>query len=213
MDKQLESGEGLPPITYENVLSMLESNLNNAGQYLEEKIRECYDWLRPRWRSEYKTNQASMAAGVGRKVILGCQIRHNYSGRGYQVNYGRLDNLRALDQVFHLLDGKPALASTYQGELADAIEAQTKDGGDTFKTDYFRGRCFGNGNLHLEFLRADLLQRFNLIAGGARLQDTNPTPKPAAPKPTPRATPAPAPKATPEEQIAALNEAWAALNA
>jgi DNA repair protein RadD len=38
------------------------------------------------------------------------------------------------------------------------------------ETDYFRFKCFGNGNLHLEFLRLDLVERLNAI-GGSGLPD------------------------------------------
>lgn len=174
LDKQLETGDGLPDLNTANVLAMLETTLNNAGQFLEEKVFECYENLRPRgWTlNEYKTNQKSAAAGVGQKVIMGYTVRRNYSGRGFEVQYGRAqDELRALDQVFHLLDGKPTQSASWAGELCDAIREQTKAGGNQFATPYFRGRCFGNGNLHLEFIREDLVAQFNLIAGGARLQD------------------------------------------
>lgn len=178
LDKQLESGEGLPDLTIANVMAMLETTLNNAGQYLEEKVLECYEHLRPRgWTlSDYKTNQKSVAAGVGQKVILTYAVRRSYSSaRGFEVQYGRAqDELRALDQVFHLLDGKPANSASWAGELCDAISQQTSPQSNQFETAYFRGRCFGNGNLHLEFVRADLVARFNLIAGGARLREPQP---------------------------------------
>jgi hypothetical protein len=176
LDKQIESGKGLPPITYANILAILETNMANAGQYLQEKVFEVYEWLRPGGysRAKYKTNQKSEQAGVGRKIIKGWCIRRRYNG-GYEVNHGSYaDQLRALDQVFHLLDGNSPMAGTsWLGELGDAIEGQTNSTQDTFQTAYFKGRCFANGNLHLEFIRADLLEKFNQIAGGYRLQPEN----------------------------------------
>jgi hypothetical protein len=178
LDKQLETGAGLPPINVQNVLALLETTLNSAGQMLDEKVLECYEKLRPRgWTlTEYKTNQKSAAAGVGRKVIMGYMIRRSYGQKGnFEVEYGRSqDELRALDQVFHLLDGKPWKESSWAGELCDAIRDQTGVGKNDFATTYFKGRCFGNRNLHLEFTRADLVAKFNLIAGGARLQGGTP---------------------------------------
>lgn len=173
MDKQIESGVGLPPLTVENVLAVLESNLNNSSQYLEEKVLECYENLRPcGYRlDDYKTNQKSAAAGVGTKVILTYAVRRSYrSDKGFEVQYGGTqDRLRALDQVFHLLDGKPVNSASWAGELCDAISNQTTRDKNSFETPYFKGRCFGNGNLHLEFKRGDLVGKFNLVAGGARL--------------------------------------------
>jgi hypothetical protein len=173
LDKQLETGEGLPEITYANVLAMLETTVNTAGQMLDEKVFECYEHLRPRgWRLDhYKTNQKSEAAGVGKKVILSYTVQRSYSKRGnFEVRYGGArDELRALDQVFHLLAGAPQNHEIYDGELCEAIRTQTGEGKNDFSTAYFRGRCFANGNLHLEFTRADLVDRFNLIAGGLNL--------------------------------------------
>lgn len=174
LDKQLETGDGLPPITVGNVMAMLETTMNTAGQMLEEKVLECYENLRPQgWTlRDYKTNQKSDAAGVGHKVIMTWTVRRGYGQRGnFEVNYGRSrDELRALDQVFHLLDAKPQNHASYEGELCDAIREQTGDGKNNFETQYFRGRCFGNGNLHLEFTRQDLVDKFNIIAGGSRLR-------------------------------------------
>jgi len=68
-----------------------------------------------------------------------------------------------------MLDGKGTVKSHY-GELCDTI-ADSKDGlGDT---SYFRFKCYQNGNLHLEFLRPDLDERVNMIAGGNRLGKRN----------------------------------------
>jgi hypothetical protein len=173
LDEQLKDPKQLPEITEANVLAMLETNLNLMGQFLEEKIRECYEWLRPSgWtRTQYQTNIKSMAAGVGRKIILTWALRSGCGyGNPFSVNYGHhQDRLRALDQVFHMLDGQ-SLPESYYGELCDAI-SKIPAGQNTCTTRYFKARCFHNNNLHLEFLRADLLDRFNLLAGGARLPD------------------------------------------
>lgn len=177
LDKQLESGEDLPELTASNVLAMLETTLNSAGQMLEEKVLECYEMLRPcGWSlKDYKTNQKSAEAGVGQKVIMTWAVRRSYSNKGnFEAQYGGTrDKLRALDQVFHLLDGKPQANGSWAGELCDAIREQTGNGKNSFETQYFRGRCFANNNLHLEFKRDDLVGKFNLIAGGSRLNNVN----------------------------------------
>jgi hypothetical protein len=104
LDKQLETGEGLPEITYANVLAMLETTVNTAGQMLDEKVFECYEHLRPRgWRLDhYKTNQKSEAAGVGKKVILSYTVQRSYSKRGnFEVRYGGArDELRHSTKCF-----------------------------------------------------------------------------------------------------------------
>lgn len=172
LDRQLETGEGLPPLTQDAVETMVSALLDQSGDLLAEKVREVYDWVRPGGYAlkEYKTNQKSELVGLGSKIIKPYTVERCYSGAGFRINYHRTDEVRALDQVFHLLDGKTTDCKTWQGELGDAITQQTKNGSNEFETDYFKGRCFKNGNLHLEFKRADLVEQFNLIAGGKRLQ-------------------------------------------
>lgn len=178
MENQIEKGKDLPAITVENVTAMLETNANRMGEYLQEKVHEVYEWLRPgTWsRSKYVTNQKSEEAGVGRKVIKCYAVRHSYAGSGFEVEYRTVDRLRALDQVFHLLDGAAKWDDSYDGELVNAIRDQTKatdsrPATNCFETKYFKGKCFGNGNLHLEIRRQDLLDKFNVMAGGPRITD------------------------------------------
>lgn len=176
LDDQLEGrsrepGDQLPEITIEAIRSMAQNIRDQGPQMLAVKIQEVYQRLRPQkqWGGEYKTNVKSNAVGVGKKVILGWMIESGYNGHPFRVRYGSEDRLRAINQVFTLLDKKdPDKDTTYQGALAEAINAIPR-GQNTFETPYFRGRCFRNGNLHLEFKRQDLLDRFNLIAGGKNL--------------------------------------------
>jgi hypothetical protein len=178
LDRQIETGEGLPPIRYEDLLATVESLNNRRGDFLNAKVHEVYRWLRPQhWSGEprpyhtppLRTNAKSFAAGVGRKVIISYGVERSYgTGRGFAIHYNRRDEFRALDQVFHLLDGNPQSA-TFNGELCDAVALQTKTTGDTAETDYFRVKCCKNQNLHLEFKRGDLLDQFNLIAAGQNL--------------------------------------------
>ena len=82
------------------------------------------------------------------------------------MDHYREQNIRAIDNVFHALDGNGTIKS-HRGPLIDAIEA-SKDG--TGETEYFRFRCFRNRNLHLEFKRLDLVAKLNAVAGGMRLR-------------------------------------------
>jgi hypothetical protein len=178
LDRQIETGEGLPPIRYDDLFATVEALLNRRGEFLREKVHECYRWLRPdSWnehrRDSYgytplKTNTKSFAAGVGPKVIITYGCERGYSRSGFTVSHHKRDNLRAIDQVFHLLDGKEQ-PRTFNGELCDAVAEQTKGGASEAQTDYFRVKCYSNQNLHLEFKRRDLLDKFNLMAAGKNL--------------------------------------------
>ena len=59
---------------------------------------------------------------------------------------------------FHLLDGK-GIPGGYKSPLVDAINTSGKNG--TGSTDYFFFRCYQNNNLHITFLRADLVKILN----------------------------------------------------
>lgn len=173
LNKQLETGEGLPPLTVENLQAMLESNMQNLEKFAEEKVQEVYQYLRPE-RSRLVTNQRSVAAGIGKKVILSFAVE-NWGTSGWHVNHYCQDDLRAVDQVFHLLDGKQP-PDDYYGELSTELLKQTKETRSPyFETKYFKGRCCANRNLHLEFKRPDLVRLFNLVAGGMRLTDARST--------------------------------------
>lgn len=161
LDSQIDKGE-LPELTEENVLSLFEASAANVNTYLEEAVHEVFDFLRPP-QSRYKTNTEFE---LGKRVILTWQVEKGWSRGKFRVNYHREKYLTALDNVFHMIDGRGPIKS-YHGPLYDAI-TDSPDG--TGKTDYFKFRCCINGNLHLEFLKPDLVARLNAIAGGNRLR-------------------------------------------
>ena len=69
--------------------------------------------------------------------------------------------------MFSALAGEGMISNNGWSDLNHAIrETQTSDG----ESRYFRFKCFKNGNLHLEFKRADLVEQFNRMAGGRRLR-------------------------------------------
>lgn len=161
LDSQIDKGE-LPELTEENVLALFEASAANVNTYLEEAVQEVFDFLRPP-QSRYKTNTEFE---LGKRVILTWQVEKGWSRGKFRVNYHREKHLTALDNVFHMIDGRGPIKS-YHGPLYDAI-TDSPDG--TGKTDYFKFRCCINGNLHLEFLKPDLVAKLNAIAGGNRLR-------------------------------------------
>jgi hypothetical protein len=163
LDRQLSDGKDLPDITLENVWGMFESAVANVDRYMEEAVLEVFDFLRPH-SSKYKTNSEFE---LGKRVILSWCVEPSYSKSGFRVRHSRDSQLTALDNAFQRLDGKGIVAS-YYGPTLNAISQAGYDG--LCETDYFKLRCCLNGNLHIEFKRPDLVQRMNVIAGGARLR-------------------------------------------
>lgn len=153
----------LPPITPESIRSVMSGFIQSADEFLDEAIKEQFDYWRP-WndRHEYKTNSTLK---LNRKIIRKFCVERGYL-TNFRCSHRSRENITALDNIFHMLDGKGVMKG-HNGPLAAAIETCRDDGRG--QTDYFAFRCFKNGNLHLEFLRQDLLDEFNQRAGKARL--------------------------------------------
>ncbi len=158
-------------ITIESVFGLFRHYVEKLPEMLAEAVREVYSFLRP-CRSEYKTNTEYE---LGERVILSGWVEGNFSG-GFRQNYYFGDRYRALENVFTALDGKGQTGKGWRTELANAIEKSGSEG--TGRTEYFAFRACKNRNLHLQFLRPDLVLRFNQIAGGKNL-----TPAPEHRKP------------------------------
>lgn len=159
----------LPEITADSIMAVLQGTLASAGDYMAEKIREEFDWLRPgvHGMTNYKTNQTS-AAAIGRKVIKSWCVEWCSWLKSFDVRrHEKESHLQAVDSIFHYLDGRGPLRDGCRGPLVEAIRASGEEGRG--ETDFFRFRCFHNGNLHLEFKRLDLLAEFNRRGGENRL--------------------------------------------
>jgi hypothetical protein len=147
-----------PDITPETIQSVAAGYLASATEFLEEAVAEEYDFWRP--RTEHKTNAQFWK--LARKVIKPYVVEPAYRSGSFRLTYSydRAAHVTALDNIMHMLDGQGPVKE-YKGELGSAIEMSEDGRGET---KYFRFKCFKNGNLHLEFKRQDLLDRFNEIA-------------------------------------------------
>ncbi len=152
----------LPDITGENILAVLTDMIGRAGDFLEDKIREEYEFWKPH-RIKHKTDNPNVLA---EKVIRGYMVEFSGWSRAWDAKYSQRGHLHALDSIFHLLDGQ-GIAPEHDGDLITAIRASGPDGKGESR--YFKFACFHNGNLHLRFKRLDLLAEFNRVAGGASI--------------------------------------------
>jgi hypothetical protein len=101
LDSQIDKGE-LPELTEENVMALFEASAANVNTYLEEAVMEIFDLLRPP-QSRYKTNTEFE---LGKRVILTWMVEKGWSRGKFRINYHREKYLTALDNVFHMIDGK-----------------------------------------------------------------------------------------------------------
>lgn len=162
LQKDLDKGT-LPAITEENVIAFVQGYCASIPEMIAEAVQEVFNWLRPE-RSQYKTNTE---LEIGRRVILSWMVDTGYGANPFRINYRKTQHLMALENVFHALDGKGMVSKTGRSALQMAIEASPTGKGNT---DLFRFAAHKNGNLHLEILRPDLLEKFNMMAGGMNLR-------------------------------------------
>ena len=167
LDKKLEEGL-FPEVTTEEVYNVVRSAMANIQNFADEMVAEAFEFLRPgqHGHSHYVNNK-KFEGEVGKRVILHWVDRYYGSGNFRVSNYYD-KQVRAVDNVFHALDGK-GFSATYYGELGDAINNCTGSG----ETDYFRFKCYMNGNLHLEFKRMDLVKKMNAIVTKNVLKEKN----------------------------------------
>jgi hypothetical protein len=166
LDKKLEDPKQMPALTMQHVADVVATYEQKAMEFLEEAIREVYDDLRPHdgyHGSSYKTNQKNAKYEIGPNIILTSTVHTEYGGQ-FIVNSRDEQKLISLDRVFSHLDGFN-IQGGLKSPLVDAIN--TSPG--IAETDFFKVKCYLNGNLHLWFKRLDLLKKFNAVAGGAHI--------------------------------------------
>lgn len=163
LSRQIEE-DGTPDFTLENAMGLLGGLVHDLDGYFNEAIKEVFDWLKPGAWDSYKTNTKSKFE-IAQKVIRGGVVEKTYGGTAWTFRGwpGPRNRIIDLDKVFHLLDGKGT--PHYPGDLATVMQAVMDKDGDTLETEYFKMRWYVNGNLHLTFLREDLLQKLNAKAG------------------------------------------------
>ena len=165
---QVDQGE-FPPLSVANVLTTLEGLSGQVAPLLLESIKEVFDWLTPTHAWGVGALKTNHKYHLGPKVIVSA-AEPSY-GRGYHLKYyGQEAKIRALGTVFSLLDGQGI--PHYPDDFATRLGKQLKTccSGDTWEVKpYFEGRVYKNGNLHITFLRPDLVAKLNQIAGDGTL--------------------------------------------
>jgi hypothetical protein len=156
-----------PDLTTENIRGIAEGYAMSATEFLEEAVREEYDFWRPNRDSHDGHYKRNSEWHLPRRIIRGWIVEGSYRRETpFRCNYSNQAHVTALDSIMHMLDGQGPVKE-YKGELVSAIEMSADGKGET---KYFKFRCYKNRNLHLEFKRLDLLELFNQIAArGDRL--------------------------------------------
>lgn len=167
LTEQIDKGE-VPELTEEAIAAMVKQFSDAAPAMLEQAVAEVFDFLRPP-HSEYKRNsEYEVPRRVALTWVIDTWHTKTFPSKFLVPRHQCEQQLTALENVFSNLDGKGSTSKGYVSNLSEAIRKTKR--GDLGETEYFSFRGYNNGALHLEFLRQDLLERFNRVAGGARLR-------------------------------------------
>ncbi|MGO9016716.1 MAG: DUF4942 domain-containing protein [Syntrophobacteraceae bacterium] len=166
LDNQLNKGT-LPPLTEANVFAFMEQLFNDMGSLLDDSAREVFDWLRPtnNWK-QLKTNNKNVF-GLTSKVIVEWGMDSNWNRMPRRVSYYKEKYFKALDNVFHLLDGRGV--AKHPEDMCTLIHEAAEKGMTQCSTPYFHLKWFKNLNLHIEFRRMDLVKELNKLAGSDKV--------------------------------------------
>jgi hypothetical protein len=174
IEEQIEKNE-LPDITEANVWAFIEKVQRDLPSMVQQAVAEVFKILTPGanerggyWaKYTHKTNAASKWE-VPAKLILDHYIDPGYMGH-WSVNHYDEQNLRAIDNVFSLLDGKGV--AKYPTDLLTTINGALKENVHTCETAYFACKMFGKGTLHIRIKRDDLRKELNRIAGRLTMKE------------------------------------------
>lgn len=159
LDKQLETGEGLPEITTDAILDVVGAMVGNLQNYATAAIVEAFNLIR-RDSDGYKSTEQCFK--IGDKAVLTWTVEQAYERDRWRVGYNRCsDKLITLENAFRMLDGKgpsPANVSDLEKAIQECV-------GGNGETEYFRFRCFKNRNLHIWFKKMNLVKLMNEAGG------------------------------------------------
>jgi hypothetical protein len=152
-----ESKTDAPQFVSQAVMTTLQASYENRFKTFVNGVFELFTSL----SSSYKSNDKICL----RKKII---IPEAFSGLSWNHHSSGRDRLFDLERVFTILDCKDPTIISYSSSLPSKLEEAVKDGLSDLKNDYFECTVYGCGNIHVTFLRVDLVERFNGVLEGVR---------------------------------------------
>ncbi|VVD61903.1 hypothetical protein PEP31012_00145 [Pandoraea eparura] len=145
--RQIAEGD-VPELTAANIEATFAQLYGARGDMFERGVLQCFRRLS--W--DYKSNSPFR---FGKRIIVRYLLSQGSS------NYHITNELDDLTRVFSVLDGKPE--PDHRHGLSSLISHAQRLRKSEAENAYFQLRWFKNGNGHLTFLRADLVDRMNKI--------------------------------------------------
>lgn len=144
---QIAEGD-VPELTAVNIEATFAQLYGARGDMFERGVLQCFRRLS--WN--YKTN---LPFKFGKRIIV------RYLLSSGSPNFRVTNELDDLIRVFCILDGKPE--PDHRHGAYSLLSGTRQDRRSETEHDYFHLRWFKNGNGHLTFKRADLVDQMNLI--------------------------------------------------
>lgn len=146
-----------PPFTIENIRSTFLQLSQEADTMFSRGLVNVFLKL----SKDHKTN-TNEPFKVNERAILSWMVDPSYSG-GFHVHYREWasSTLNDIDRVFKVLDGHKHVQRALEQAINDAWKDTKYDA--KYEDDYFQIRGYRNGNMHINFKRADLLEKANRI--------------------------------------------------
>ena len=177
------------PFTAENIKTTLENVFQSRKRLFDESVARVFDdlcghavengsgpvapsTLSRRWQGSegWKTNDNYK---VNLKLIFPRGVRYEgWSGFGLPYDGEARTIYSDLDRILCVLDGKPFADCYTVGRALESrcsqVRKETNSGGWTFESEYFEGRFFKKGTVHLKWKREDLWELFNKTAAAGK---------------------------------------------
>jgi hypothetical protein len=171
------------PFTADNIKSTLENVFMSRKKLFEESTARVFDdlcshavenasgpvapeCLKRGWRNGegWKTNDNYK---VNKKLIFPHGISFSYGNFNTYGSGNAMTIYSDLDRILCVLDGRSFKDCYTVGAALDRTARGAKTGG-TFESEYFEGRFFKKGTVHLKWKREDLWGLFNLTAAAGK---------------------------------------------
>lgn len=142
-----EETPSMPPLTMSNIEATFKSLYASRGDMFDRGVIECFKRLS--W--DYKTN---LPFKFGKRIHARIRSYGHFS-------FDHTNRIEDLQRCFCVLDGKPE--EDHRNGLYSRLSKYHSQSTGTHDDTYMRFRWFKNGNCQITFLRADLVERMNLI--------------------------------------------------
>jgi hypothetical protein len=176
------------PFTAQNIRSTLENVFQSRRKLFDESVANVFDdlcghavengigpvmpeRLKQHWNKGegWKTNDNYK---VNRKLIFPYGVSYSYGSFNTYSHGDAMTIYSDLDRILCVLDGKPfdrcyTIGAALNNKVRQ-VRGNTTPGGWTFESEYFEGRFFKKGTVHLKWKRDDLWESFNRTAAAGK---------------------------------------------